>query len=280
MKILFFGDIVGKPGRQAIKKILPELKKKYEPDLVFANGENLAHGKGITPDSVKEALDAGIDFLTGGNHSFAVKGASDILEDKKIPIIRPANWSYQAPGRGYAVISLRSKKILLVNLIGRVFMAQQFDNPFKAVDEILEEYSLTKESGSSRYRSGEAGKEPVSAIIIDWHAEATSEKVVMGWYLDGKVSAVLGTHTHIGTDDYRVLPQGTAYVSDIGMCGSQNSVLGVDKEIILKRFLTQRLYKMEIAPGPVLVEAMLLTLDDATGLAQNIEKVKAVVEIE
>jgi 2',3'-cyclic-nucleotide 2'-phosphodiesterase len=270
MKILFFGDIVGRPGRTAIKKILPQLKKQYEPDLVIANGENLAHGKGISKDSIKEVMDAGIDWLTLGNHAFIKKGAAEILEDKKLPLVRPANWSPGIPGSGAAEINLRSKKILLVNLVGRVFMQQQFENPFVAINEILEDYSLKKESG----------KERVSAIIVDWHAEATSEKMAMGWHLDGKVSSVLGTHTHIGTDDWRILPKGTAYVSDIGMVGPRDSVLGVDKEIILKRFLTQLPYQMEVAEGPVLVEAMFLTIDDKTGLAQNIEKIREIIEID
>lgn len=270
MKILFFGDIVGKPGRLAIKKVLPQLKERYEPDLVMANGENLAHGKGISPDSLKEIIEAGVDWLTLGNHAFTKKGAIEILEDKKWPVLRPANWTPKIPGRGYEVINLRSKKILLINLVGRVFMQQEFDNPFVCVDGILEDYSLKKEES----------KEQVSAIILDWHAEATSEKMVMGWYLDSKVSAVLGTHTHIGTDDARILPGGTAYVSDIGMVGPQNSVLGVNKDIILKRFLTQLPYQMEVAQGPVLVEAVLLTIDEGTGLAQNIEKIKNIVEID
>jgi metallophosphoesterase (TIGR00282 family) len=270
MKILFFGDIVGKPGRQAIKKVLPELKEKYEPDLVLANGENLAHGKGISPDSVKEMIDAGIDWLTLGNHAFAKKGTLDIFEDKKLHILRPVNWALETPGRGFAEINIRSKKILLVNLIGRVFMQQQFDNPFACIKEILEDYSLKKESGKDR----------ISAIIVDWHAEATSEKMAMGWYLDGKVSAVVGTHTHIGTDDARVLPGGTAYVSDVGMVGVQDSVLGVDKNIIIKRFLTQMPYHMEVADGPVLVNAVVITLDDKTGLAQNIEKLKLITKVD
>lgn len=270
MKILFFGDIVGQPGRQAIKKILPKLEKQYEPDLVIANGENLAHGKGISAESIKEVLGAGVDWLTLGNHAFVKKGAQELLEDKKLPIIRPANWSLNIPGRGFAEIKIRSKKILLVNLVGRVFIQQDFENPFVAINEILEDYSLKKEPD----------KEKMSAIIIDWHAEATSEKMAMGWHLDGRVSAVLGTHTHIGTDDWRVLPQGTAYVSDIGMVGPQDSVLGVNKEIIIKRFLTQLPYQMEVAQGPVIVNAVLVTLDDKTGLAQNIEKIKEVVEIE
>jgi len=269
MKVLFFGDIVGKPGRQAIKKILPELKKKHEPDLILANGENLAHGKGISQDSVKEIVEAGIDWLTLGNHAFSKKGTQDIFEDKKLSILRPANWSPEIPGRGFAEISIRSKKILLINLVGRIFMQQQFDNPFLCAKEILEDYSLKKESG----------KEKMSAIIIDWHAEATSEKVAMGWYLDGKTSAVIGTHTHVGTDDARVLPGGTAFVCDVGMVGVENSVLGVDKDIIIKRFLTQLTYQMEIAEGPVLVNAVLVTIDEKTGLAQNIEKIKNIVEI-
>jgi metallophosphoesterase (TIGR00282 family) len=269
MKVLFFGDIVGKPGRQAIRKILPELKEKYEPDLVLANGENLAHGKGISHDSIKEMVDAGIDWLTLGNHAFAKKGTLDIFEDKNLPILRPANWGEEVPGRGFAEINLRSKKILLINLVGRVFMQQQFDNPFTLAKTILEDYSLKKNAGS----------EHVSAIIVDWHAEATSEKMAMGWNLDGEVSAVIGTHTHIGTDDWRVLPQGTAYVSDVGMVGVQDSVLGVDKEIILKRFLTQMSYHMEVAEGPVLVNAILITLDDKTGLAQNIKKIKEIVGV-
>lgn len=270
MKILFFGDIVGRPGRQAIKKILPELKEKYGPDLVIANGENLAHGKGISKDSIKEVREAGIDWLTLGNHAFVKRGAAEILEDKKLPLVRPANWSPGIPGSGMAEINLRSKKILLVNLVGRVFMQQDFENPFVAVNEILEDYSLKKESG----------KDKVSAIIVDWHAEATSEKMAMGWHLDGRVSAVLGTHTHIGTDDWRILPGGTAYVSDIGMVGPRDSVLGVNKDTIVKRFLTQLPYQMEVAEGPVLVEAVLVTIDDKTGLAQNIQKIKEIVEIE
>lgn len=269
MKILFFGDIVGKPGRQAIKKILPDLKRKYEPDLIFANGENLAHGKGISQESAKEVIGAGIDWLTLGNHAFAQKGGVEILEDKKWPVIRPANWAANIPGRGHVLINVRSKKVLLVNLIGRVFMHQQFDDPFACAGAILEDYSLEKKSGADK----------VNAIILDWHAEATSEKMAMGWHLDGKVSAVLGTHTHIGTDDARILPKGTAYVSDIGMVGVQDSVLGVDKEIILKRLLTQMPYKMEVAEGKVLVDAVLVTLDDKTGLAQNIQKIKEIIEV-
>lgn len=264
MKILFFGDIVGKPGREAIKKILPRLKEKYEPDLVFANGENLSHGKGISESSLSEMKKAGIDWLTSGNHVFARKGAIEILEDKKWPVLRPANWGENISGRGWEIIELRSKKILLINLIGRVFMNQQFDDPFACVNRILEEYSLEKRDGCDQ----------VSAIIVDWHAEATSEKMALGWHLDGRVSGVLGTHTHIGTDDARVLPQGTAYISDIGMVGVNDSVLGVDKNIIVRRFLTQMPYRMDLAEGSVLVNAVCVTLDDKTGLAQNIVRVK------
>jgi hypothetical protein len=269
MKILFFGDIVGKPGREAIKKILPRLKEKYEPDLVFGNGENLSHGKGISEESLTEMKEAGIDWLTSGNHIFAKKGAIEILENKKWPILRPANWADDIAGRGWEIIELRSKKILLVNLIGRVFMNQQFDDPFACANRILDEYSLEKKDGCDQ----------VSAIIVDWHAEATSEKMALGWHLDGKVSAVLGTHTHVGTDDQRILPGGTAFVSDIGMVGVQDSVLGVDKNIIVRRFLTQMPHRMDLAEGPVLVNAVIISLDDKTGLAQNIEKIREVLEI-
>ncbi|MDD5589716.1 MAG: TIGR00282 family metallophosphoesterase [Candidatus Portnoybacteria bacterium] len=267
MKLLFFGDIIGKPGREAIKKILPELKKQHNPDLVFANGENLSHGKGISEESLNQMKEAGINWFTSGNHVFARKGAIEILENKKWPVLRPANWGEGIPGRGWEIIELRSKKILLVNLIGRVFMNQQFDDPFACINHILDEYSLNKEDG----------KVQVSAIIVDWHAEATSEKIALGWHLDGRVSAVLGTHTHVATNDDRVLPGGTAFISDMGMVGVQDSVLGVDKNIIVKRFLTQMPYRMELAEGGVLVNAVVITLDDSTGLAQNIEKIREVV---
>ncbi len=261
MKILFFGDIVGKPGRQAVKEILPPWQKKYQPDLVLANGENLAHGRGVTEKSLKEILAAGIDLVTSGDHIWDQKEAIALLENKEIPLIRPANFPPNAPGQGYRLIELRTKKILVINLIGRVFMHEQYDDPFRVADEILKEEA-----------------EEATAIIVDWHAEATSEKVCLGWYLDGRVSAVLGTHTHIPTADSRLLPQGTAYISDIGMVGPKDSSLGTDKEIALKRFLTQIPLKLEVAKGPVEVNAVLLKIGQK-GKAEKIKKLQEIVAI-
>lgn len=259
MKILFFGDIVGQPGRQAIRKILPQWQKKYQPDLVIANGENSAHGAGITEKSLNELLESGIDLVTLGDHTWNQKGTAILLENKEIPLIRPANFPPELPGQGYRLIELRTKKILVINLIGRVFMHQDYDCPFRKADEILEEKA-----------------EEADIIIVDWHAEATSEKVCLGWYLDGRVSAVLGTHTHIPTADARILPQGTAYISDIGMVGVKDSSLGMDKEIAIKRFITQMNQKLEVAQGPVEVNAVLLETD-GQNKAKKIELIKQIV---
>lgn len=261
MKILFFGDIVGKPGREALEKILPGLKVKYDADLVIANAENVAHGIGVTEESLGELLSAGVDFFTSGNHIFSgSKESLVLLENKVWPLIRPANWSARAVGDGYRVIEIRTKKILIINLIGRVFIHRQHEDPFKCVDEMLNEYSLTDNAGAK-----------IDAIIIDWHAEATSEKKAMGWFLDGRVSAVFGTHTHVPTADARILPQGTAYISDVGMVGVQNSVLGLDKEAIINGFLTQMPQKPQLAEGDVEVNFVFLETDNKTGLAKKLE---------
>lgn len=272
MKFLFFGDIIGQPGRQALTKIIPELKKKYEPDLIIANGENGAHGIGVNESSLKEILDAGVDFVTTGNHVFTgSKESITLLENKKWPMIRPANWSPQTVGDGYRIVEIRTKKVLIINLIGRVFMHRQHENPFKCADDILKEYCLlgAKKSGLDC--------EKVDAIIVDWHAEATSEKVALGWFLDGRVSAVFGTHIHVPTADARILPQGTGYISDVGMVGPRDSVLGLRKEEIINGFLTQMPQKTEIAEGEVEVNYIFLETDDATGLAKNIVKEKEIV---
>ena len=259
MRILFFGDIVGKPGRQAIKEILPGWQKKYQPDLTIANGENLAHGRGVTEKSLKEILTAGIDLVTSGDHIWDQKEAIALLDNKEIPLIRPANFPPNTPGQGYRLIELRTKKILVINLIGRIFMHEQYDDPFRVADEILKEEA-----------------EEAAAIIVDWHAEATSEKVCLGWYLDGRVSAVLGTHTHIPTADARLLPQGTAYISDIGMVGPRDSSLGADKDLAIKNFLTQMSFKLEMAKGPVEVNAVLLEIGKG-GKAKKIKKLQEIV---
>jgi len=261
MKILFFGDIIGSPGRYAIKKILPKWKKKYQPDLIIANGENLAHGRGITEKCLKEILDAGIDFVTSGDHILDQKDTSALLTNKEIPLIRPANMLSNTPGCGYRIIQIRTKKVLIINLIGQSFMKEKYNNPFVEIDKILEDE-----------------KEGVDIIIIDWHAEATAEKVCMGWHLDGKVTAVLGTHTHIPTADARILPKGTAYVSDVGMIGIQDSSLGADKEIAVKRFLTERHISLKIPKqGLVEVNAVLIETDKYN-LGKNIKRLRETVE--
>ncbi len=262
MTILMFGDVVGKPGRKAVAKILLELRKKYDPDLVIANAENLAHGIGITKKTVDYILSSGVDVLTSGNHVFGKKEGLDLLSNKEYPILRPANYPPGVVGRGYDIFKVRTKKVLVISLLGRVFFASDYDCPFRSADEILEKYRKEK------------------IIIVDFHAEATSENEAFGFYLDGRVSAVLGTHTHVPTQDFKILPKGTAYVTDIGMVGTADSILGDKKEPILKRFLHQIPTKLEIEEeGPVEVNAVVVEVDDKTGKAKKIEKIYQTVDI-
>ena len=260
MKIIFFGDIVGSPGRYAIKKIVPKWKKKHQPDLIIANGENMAHGRGLTKKCLKEILDAGIEFVTSGDHILNQEKTSDLLMNKDIPLIRPANMLTNTPGDGYRIIQIRTKKILIVNLIGQSFMKEEYNNPFIEIDKILEDE-----------------KEEVDIIIVDWHAETTAEKVCMGWHLDGRVTAVLGTHTHTPTADARVLPKGTAFISDVGMVGVQDSSIGADKDIAVKRFLTERHISLRIPKeGAVEINAVLVETDKYN-LAKKIERLQEIV---
>lgn len=257
-----FGDVVGKPGRKAVAKILPDLRKKYDPDLIIANAENLAHGIGITKKTVDYTLETGVDVLTGGNHIFTKKEGLDLLANKEYPILRPANYPPEVVGRGYEIFEVRTKKVLVVNLLGRVFFGLDYDCPFRCADEILEKYKKEK------------------IIIVDFHAEATSEKNALGFYLDGRVSAILGTHTHVPTQDFKILPQGTAYVTDIGMVGTADSIIGDKKEPVLKRFLSQVPTKLEIEEeGPVEVNAVVVEIDDKSGKAKKIEKIYQTVDI-
>lgn len=262
MTILMFGNVMGKPGRKAIAKTIPDLRKKYDPDLVIANAENLAHGIGITKKTVDYILEAGVDVLTSGNHVFAKKEGRDLLVNKKYPILRPANYPPEVVGRGHDVFEVRTRKVLIINLIGRVFFGLDYDCPFRCADEILEKYKEEK------------------IIIVDFHAEATSENKAFGFYLDGRVSAVLGTHTHVPTQDFKILPKGTAYITDIGMVGAADSVIGDKKESVLKRFLSQISTKLEIEEeGPVEVNAVVVEIDDKTGSAKKIEKIYQTVDI-
>jgi metallophosphoesterase (TIGR00282 family) len=246
--ILAIGDIVGKPGRKAVSQLLPDLRQQYRTDLVIANGENAAGGVGLTLSTAKELLDTGVDVLTSGNHIWVHKEIIPYL-DGEMPILRPLNYPLGVPGKGHIVIG----RVAVVNLIGRTFMGD-FDCPFRAMDQLLTELKQ-------------------SIIIVDFHAEATSEKGAMGRYLDGRVSAVLGTHTHVGTIDAQLLPQGTAYVTDIGMTGPLDSVIGDDAEAVIQRFLTRMPYRLSVGKGKTAFNAILVKVDDDTGRALSIERI-------
>ncbi len=264
MRILFFGDIVGRPGREALARIVTKWRKQYSPDFIIANGENLAHGKGVTKKTFNEVLSYGIDLLTSGNHIWCQKEVKEIFQENK-PLIRPANYPEGVPGVGYKLLKKESKEILILNLIGRVFMRENYDDPFRKADKILEDYTLPFANRDD--------KKIVDAIIVDCHTEATSEKRALGWYLDGRVSAVIGTHTHVPTADAVILPQKTAYISDVGMVGARDSILGLDVETVLKGFLTQMPQKFILASenSSVIASSVLIDVDRSTGLAKNIE---------
>ena len=258
MKVLFLGDVFGKPGRQAVQRLVPKLIVRHTLDLVIANAENSAGGSGVTPDSADELLACEIDLLTSGNHIWSKREIVPYLERAGSKLLRPANYPKGAPGRGRGVaVTPDGRKLGVVNLEGRVFM-KTLDDPFQVV---LGELEALRREGCT-------------CILVDMHCEATSEKNAMGWYLDGKVSAVLGTHTHIQTADQRVLPGGTAFITDVGMCGPWDSVIGVRKELVLERFLTQRPMAFEPARREVWVQGAIVDLDDATGKARSIERVQ------
>ncbi len=248
LNILFIGEINGKIGREAVKKLLPDLKRDLKPDLIIANVDNLAHGNGISKSTLNEMMDAGVNWFTGGDHCFGNTAYLN-LYDSDLPLLRPANFPKAAPGRGQAVIDVNGYKILLVSLIGQVFMPMNFNNPFSQVDEILSNLANNN----------------ISGIIIDIHAEATSEKIAMFHYLDGRSSAILGTHTHIMTNDAQISQAGTALITDVGMTGFADGVLGVEKSGIIKTFLTQIKYPHVIPEtGRAILSAVLLSLDPKT----------------
>ena len=256
LRVLMIGDVIGRTGRDAVTAILPGLRQQLEIDLVIANGENSAGGFGITRKTANELLSSGVDVITTGNHVWDQKEIIPDLDDPTLPVLRPLNYPPNSPGKGYA----RVGEALVVNLIGRVFVGT-FDCPFRTIERLLEEIP-----------------EPPKIIIVDLHAEATSEKVAMGWFLDGRVSAVVGTHTHVATADQQVLTKGTAYVSDLGMVGAVNSVIGVEVEDVLYRFLTQMPRRLKVATsGPVRFNSVLIEIDDATGAATDIVRVDRII---
>jgi metallophosphoesterase (TIGR00282 family) len=256
LTILCVGDVFGEPGRRAVQILLPRLRKQYEVDLAIVNVENSAGGFGVTPQMARAFLEQGVDVMTSGNHIWDKKEIIEHIAKENL-LLRPANFPAGTPGTGYVTVKAGPHKVAVLNLMGRVFMLP-IDCPFRKADEILPE--LRKDT-------------PV--IIVDMHAEATSESQAMGWHLDGRVSAVVGTHRHVQTADERVLPQGTAYITDLGMTGPTDSVIGVDKDIALERFITQMPNRFEPAKGPVALHGALIKVDAETGRGLSIERLRA-----
>jgi len=252
VRILFVGDVVGRPGRSAVAALLPVLKGELRVDMTVVNGENAAGGAGLTAEIAREIHEAGADVITNGNHVWDQRSfLKDI--DSLDYCIRPANLLPGNPGRGWAIV----KGVLVINALGRVFMAPNVDDPFRAVNSVLLDL----------------GDRAPKVIVVDWHAEATSEKIAIAWYLDGRVSAVVGSHTHVPTADARVFPKGTAHVTDTGMVGPRDSVLGVDPAIIVGRFLDGIPRRFEVASGPVQFNSVLIDVDESTGRARSITRV-------
>ena len=258
-KILFIGDVVGKPGRKVLRQILPIWKEKYKPDVVIINVENLAHGKGVTLSTLAEIEALDVDCFTSGNHIFKKPAFVEECFAKYPKLIRPANFGGTFAGHGYYRFEKNGQQFLVINLNGQVFMEKQFDgeikNPFFAIDDILEQ---------------ERQKDDI--IIVDFHAEATSEKIAMGYYLDGKITALFGTHTHVPTADARILPNGTGYVTDVGMTGTLNSVIGVKKENVLAKFLEKDRFINELEEEGTLQINGVLVETSADGKATAITK--------
>ncbi len=256
MRILFISDIVGSPGRELVARNLPAIVSEHAVDLVIANGENAASGFGITPKLADEIFAAGVEVITGGNHSWDRKEILDYIPHEP-RLLRPANFPAGAPGRGlYLGTSRGGVRYAVLNLQGRVFMAA-LDCPFKTADQEL-----------ARVPPG------VKIVLVDMHAEATSEKQAMGWYLDGRVSAVVGTHTHVPTADERVLPNGTAFITDVGMTGPHESVIGMDRSAMIRRFLDALPGKFEVAAGDPRLNAVIVDVDEATGRARGISRLR------
>jgi metallophosphoesterase (TIGR00282 family) len=253
MNILMVGDVFGEPGRAALRKLLPRLRRQHEIDMAVVNVENAAGGSGVMPPMIREFLDAGADVLTSGNHIFKKKEIIPAISKENL-LLRPANYPPGTPGFGYVTVKAGPYRVGVLNLMGRIFM-EPIDCPFRKADEIVPE--LARET---------------RVILVDMHAEATSESVAMGWYLDGRVSAVVGTHRHVQTADERVLPGGTAYITDLGMTGPIDGVIGVDRDIIIQRFLTQMPVRFEPAKGPAALRAVVIAVDPDTGRATSIQR--------
>ena len=257
MKILFIGDVVGEPGREAVKKLLPALREEYSADLVVANGENAAAGAGLTPRIADELFKSGCDVLTSGDHIWDRGEIREYIEKSSI-LLRPANFPDGAPGKGFCVVESSSgEKVGIINLLGRVFMRYNVNCPFREVKKIIENI-----------------KREARVILVDMHAEATSEKIALSWFIDGQVSAMVGTHTHVATADEAILPGGTAYITDLGMTGPHDSVIGQNKDRIVEHFLTSMPSKFEVATKDVRLNGVVIDIDEATGKAKAITRVQ------
>jgi len=255
MKILFIGDVVGAPGRKSLKSFLPKIKEKYHPTVTIVNGENAAGGKGITHKIYREFLEMGIQAVTMGNHCWDNKEIFEFIGDEKY-LVRPANFPEGTPGSGMVFIKVNDLEVAVINLQGRTFLPA-IDCPFKKADELIAE-----------------AKKRTNIIFVDFHAEATSEKQALGWYLVGKVSAVVGTHTHVQTADETLLPNGTAYLTDCGMTGVADGIIGVEKEAVIKKFLTNLPVRFEVPKRGILqFNAVLIEVDKKTGTAKRIERI-------
>ena len=255
MRILMVGDVVGKPGRYFFMEQTPELKQTKKIDMVVVNGENAAHGKGLTPLIFDELIRGGADIVTTGNHVWDNSNVLQIIDTEPF-LLRPANYPEDTPGKGFCIFPVGKKKIGVVNLAGRTFMQPPLDDPFRLADKIL----------------NFIGRQ-CDAILVDFHAEATSEKLAFAHYVDGRVAAVVGTHTHVQTADEKFLPKGTAYISELGMVGVENSILGVAVEPVVKKFLTGRPSRFEVAEGPCSYCAFLIELDNKTNRPVNFERI-------
>lgn len=259
MQVLFIGDIVGRAGRRAIREILPLITKEHHIDLIVANGENAAGGFGITPIIAKELIDCSVDLLTSGNHIWDRKDIFGFLE-KEAVLLRPANYPKGVPGKGSMLLSTKTGILVgVINVSGRVFM-ESVECPFRIALEETERL-----------------RKYTPLIIVDMHAEATAEKEALGWFLDGQVSAVIGTHTHVQTADERILPGGTAYITDVGMAGSLDSVIGMRKEIAIERFLTQVPRRFEIATSNIHLQGVIVAIDKESGRSNEIRRVSLAI---
>ncbi|WP_027093575.1 TIGR00282 family metallophosphoesterase [Cohnella thermotolerans] len=255
MKVVFIGDIVGSVGRDTVKRLLPWIKDKYQPHIIIANGENAAGGRGINAAITRELFEWGVHGITMGNHTWDNREIFEFIDDEP-RMVRPANLPPGTPGAGSAVIKAGNKELAIVNLIGRTFLPPS-DCPFRAADEIVDE--LRKKH---------------KCILVDFHAEATSEKIAMGWHLDGRASLVVGTHTHVQTNDDRILPQGTAYLTDAGMTGPRDGVLGMEREGVIRKFITGLPSRFQVADTKWILSGVFADIDEATGKAVKIQKIR------